>query len=200
MSGYTHDSAVVRSVREPDANAWPLRDIFVLTLMAAVPAAFAVLAFYAADRCSQPTDDELTERFISHESDFEALAPLLDSDCRRLPPEAKSCELTDLEASGLGAGRVADYRLRLARIGATSFSYEPGPGNLSLPVSIAGNHPGDTSKSYLYLGHQAPQPLLHHPSYALRGPGIYRLTGDHRIKGQWFIHHDGTVVVAFAPY
>jgi|HubBroStandDraft_1064217.scaffolds.fasta_scaffold583810_1 hypothetical protein len=200
MRGYIHEMAIVRSRRRSDANTWSWRDVLLWSVMAAVPAALALLAFYAADRRSHPTDDELTERFISHEADFEALSPMLDSDCRRLPIEAKSCELIDLEGAGVGAARVADYRLILARVGAPSFSYDPRSGNLSLPVSKAGDHAGDSGKSYLYLAHEASQPLLHQPSYALRGPGIYRLTGDHRIKGRWFIHHDGTVVVAFSPY
>jgi hypothetical protein len=70
----------------------------------------------------------------------------------------------------------------------------------SLPVSQSGEHFADTKKSYLYSSREQPQPLLDSPSYPWRGPGIYFVTGDHRIKGQWFIHHDGTVVVALAPY
>jgi hypothetical protein len=38
------------------------------------------------------------------------------------------------------------------------------------------------------------------PSYSRPGPGIYFVTEDQRIKGKWFIHHDGTLEVAFLPY
>jgi hypothetical protein len=76
----------------------------------------------------------------------------------------------------------------------------PRSGNLVVPVSESGNNLVKSTKSYVYLSHDDPQPLLYNRSYGWRGPGLYRVTGDYRIEGQWFIHHDGAVAVAFAPY
>ena len=171
-----------------------------LSALLTVSAVLTLLASYAATRASQPTDEELTARFLSHQSDFLALTSMLASDCGRLPPEAESCEPADLVPTGAGGARMSDYQALLARIGATNFRYYPRSGILNLPVSRLGDNLTETRKSYLYLSRDEPQPLLRHQSYAWRGPGIYFVTGDHRIKGQWFIHHDGTVVIAFATY
>jgi hypothetical protein len=191
---------IVRTVERPVANRSSWRDIWVLSVLVAVSAVLTLLASYAATRASHPTDEELTARFLSHESDFLALGSMLDSDCGRLPHGAEVCELGDLVPAGVGAARMGDYQALLARIGATNFHYFPRSGTLDLPVSRSGDNLTETRKSYLYLSRDEPQPLLRHQSYAWRGPGIYFVTGDHRIKGNWFIHHDGTVVIAFAAY
>jgi hypothetical protein len=123
---------------------------------------------------------------------------MLDSDRKRLLLADGPFDLAHLVAAG--TVHKDDYQVLLAKIDATNMRYFPRSGNVVLPVAQSGANFADTKKSYLYLSREQPQPLLDHPSYAWRGPGIYSVTGDHRIEGQWFIHHDGTVVVAFAPY
>jgi hypothetical protein len=173
-----------------------------LSLVVAVPAALILLAGYGAAALSHPTDEEMIARFLLHESDFRALAQMLVSDRGRLLSlGAESIEFADLEPAGARTTQMDDYKVLLAKIGATNFRYFPRSGNLFLPVSSSGDHFAEIRKSYLYLNREEPQPLLHHQGYSSwRGPGIYFVTGDHRIEGRWFIHHDGTVVVTFAPY
>lgn len=62
-----------------------------------------------------------------------------------------------------------------------------------------------STRSDLHLSRADPQPVLYHRSYGWRGPGVYFVSGDYRIKEQGFIRHEGTVaegtvVVAFSPY
>lgn len=202
MSSGAREVTVARTIRQCGANRSSWGDVLLLSLFLAVPTALILLAGYAAAARSHPTDEELTTRFLSRESDFRALAQMLESDRGRLLSlGAESIEFADLVRAGAGTVHVGDYQILLARIGAANFRYFPRSGNLVLPVSGSSDHFTETKKSYLYLNHpEEPQALLHHQSYAFRGPGIYVVTGDHRIKGRWFIHHDGTVVVAFAPY
>jgi hypothetical protein len=181
--------------RATNRGSWS--DVLVLSLFVAVPLVLVLLAGLAAARGSHPTDEELTARFLSHESDFAALTHRLDSDRGRLPPGTESADLADFVQAGAGRG---DYEVLLARVGATNFRYFPRSGNLIVPVSKPGDPFAVTRKSYSYLSREEQQPLLHHQSYASRGPAVYWATGDHRIKGRWFIHHDGTVVGALAPY
>jgi hypothetical protein len=194
----TRAVTVVHRSRLPVANRSSWTQVLVLSLFAAVPAVIIALSGYSAARGSHPTDDELTARFLSHEADFHALVQMLDSDRGILPLADGPFGLAELVAAG--AARKGDYATLLAKIDATNIRYFPRSGNVVLPVAQSDNHFADTKKSYLYLNREQPQPLLHHPSYAWRGPGIYFVTGDHRIKGQWFIRHDGTVAVEFAPY
>jgi hypothetical protein len=188
-----YEAAVTRLRR-----AWPA--ILMLSLLAAAPAILVVLAGYSVSRVGPPTDEELTARFWSHQADFQALVTLLESDRRRLPLGPKSFDLADLVAAGASTAAATNYEAVLARIGAGSFRYFPGSGNVVLPVAESAEHFGNSTKSYLYSSHDNPQPLLYHRSYGWRGPGVYLISGDRRITRQWFIRHDGTVVVAFAPY
>jgi hypothetical protein len=174
--------------------------VLVLTLFVAVPLVLVLLAGHAASRASYPSDDDLTARFLSHEADFNALTHMLDSDHGRLPPAAESADLADFVQAGIDAARIGRYEALLARIGATNFRYCPRSGNLIVPVSNSGDRFGVTRKSYSYLSREEQQPLIPHQSYVPRGPALYWVTGDHHIKGRWFIHHDGTLGVAFGPY
>jgi hypothetical protein len=198
VSCLTREVPVVPRLTLPVVKRSSWTQVLLLSLFVAVAAAIVALSAYSAARVSRPTDEELTARFLLHEADFQALLQMLDSDRRKLPTGDGPFDVADLVAAG--AARQGDYQVLLAKIDATDVRYFPRSGNLVLTVAQSGEHFTDTKKSYLYLSHEQPQPLLHHPSYAWRGPGIYFVTGDHRIKGQWFIHHDGTVVVAFAPY
>jgi hypothetical protein len=102
---------------------------------------------------------------------------------------ARDSHPTDEELTARFLSHEADFQVLVPR-----------SGNFVLPVSESGNHLVKSTKSYVYLGQDDPQPLLYNGSHGWRGPGMYWVTGDSRIKGQWFIHHEGTVVVAFAPY
>jgi hypothetical protein len=185
------DEAAVRSAR---------RAVLLLSLLFAAPAILVVLAGYSVSRGSHPTDEELTARFLSQPLEFEALRQMLDSDRGRLPLGAGPFDLTDLVAAGASTARMGHYEAVLARIGARNFRYSPQSGNLVLPIRTSADSFANSTKSYLYLSRDDPQPLLYRRSYGWRGPGAYWVSGDYRIKGRWFIRHDGTVVVAFAPY
>jgi hypothetical protein len=170
-----------------------------LSLFVAVPAAIVALSGYSTARGGNPSDDDLTARFLSHQADFEMLPPMLDSDRASLPQTDGPFDLSDLMTAG--AARNHDYRGLLAKIEAANIRYFPLSGNIVLTLAKSSDHVfADTKKSYLYLNREQPQPLPDHPSYARPGPGIYFVTEDHRIKGKWFIHHDGTLEVAFLPY
>ena len=73
-------------------------------------------------------------------------------------------------------------------------------GNVVIPVGAQGESPAAATRFYVYLREGQPEPLENRPSGSWRGPGVYVVTGDRHIKGQWYIHHNRTVVVAFAPY
>ena len=175
-------------------------DVLVLSLFVAVPLVLVLIAGHTAIRGGHPTDEELTARFLSRESDFQALVHRLDSDRGRLPPGTESVDLADLVQAGADAARMGDYEGLLRRIGATDFRYFPASGNLTVLVSEPGDPRAATRKSYSYLAREEPQRLLHPRAYASHGPAVYFAPADHRIKGRWFIHRDGPVVGAFAPY
>jgi hypothetical protein len=174
--------------------------VFVLSVWMIVPIVLVVLAGYSVSADNHPTDDELVARFLSHEADFQVLVKMLDTDRRRLPLRPEPFDLADLVAAGVGAARRGDYESLLAKIDLGSFRYFAQSGNVALPVSESGGRLPRSIKSYLYLSSDDPQRLLHHRSYAWHGPGVYPVTGDYRIKGRWFIHREGIVVVAFAPH
>jgi hypothetical protein len=185
--------------RRANRSSWG--DVLLLSIFVAVPAALIMLAGYTTAARNHPTDEELTESFRSHESAFQSLVQVLDTDRGRLLSlGGDSYEFTDLVAADAGTPHLKDYKDILARIGSANFRYFPRSGNLILPASRSGDNIADTTKAYLYLSRGEPQPLLRHQSVSWRGPGIYFFTGDRRIKGRWFIHHEGTWVVAFAPY
>jgi hypothetical protein len=197
---FTREVTLVPTTGKPVTNRASWSDVLVLSLFVVAPLVLVLLAGHTAARGSHPTDEELTARFLSHESDFEALAHVLDSDRGRLPPGTESADLADFVHAGADSARMGQYKALLARIGATNFRYWPRSGNLSVPVPKTGSNFAATRKSYAYLSREEQQPLLHHQTYASRGPGVSWVTGGYHIKGRWFIHHDGTVVVAFAPY
>jgi hypothetical protein len=182
----------------PGAHERSWTAVFALSLFIAVPAILILLAAHSVDRRSHPTDEELTASFLAHESDFQTLTLMLDADRGKLPLGAGPFDLADLAAAG--AARLDDYRTLLKKIDAGNFRYFPGSGNLIVPISGSDESLTESRKSYLYLRHDEPQPVLDHRSYGWRGPGPYLITGDQPIKGRWFIHHDMTVAVAFAPY
>jgi hypothetical protein len=200
-SSRAREVVAARALEEGGANRSPRADILLLSLLVAVPVILTLCAGYAATARSHPTDDELTVRFFSHESDFQSLVQILESDRGKLLSlGAESYEFTDFVPTGAGTAHLADYKDLLARIGSTNFRYFPRSANLILPASRSPDNFAETEKSYLYLSRGEPQQLRRHQSDSWRGPGVYFVAGDQRIKGRWFIHHDGTLVVAFSPY
>jgi hypothetical protein len=184
--------------RTPDRSSWPAT--LVLSVLLIVPIALMVLVAHTANRISHPSEEELIAIFISHEADFEELAQMLDSDRARLLLGGETVELSELGTTGVSPPRIGHYDSLLRKIGVKSFRYFPRSGNIILPVSDTGDSRPGCSKSYRYLPRAQPEPLGYHRGYAWRGPGIYILTGDRRIKGQWFVHHDTTLGIGFSPY
>jgi hypothetical protein len=182
---------------QPVADRSARAAIFVLSLWMTVLIVLVVVAGYSVSADGHPTDDELTARFLAHEADFQTLAIMLDSDRRRLPLRPEPFDLADLVATGVSTARAGDYESLLARIDARNFRYFAQSGNVALPVSESGDGLPGSARSYLYLSSDQPQRFLYHRTYGWRGPGVYFVTGDYRIKGRWFIHHEGIVLVAF---
>jgi hypothetical protein len=171
-----------------------------LSALLIVPVALVLLVAHTANRLSHPSEEELIATFLSHQADFLELVQMLDSDHGRLSLTGEAVELSDLETAGASATRIGHYESLLRRIDVKSFRYIPRSGNIILAVSErSGSRPG-CSMSYRYLPRDEPQRLVYHRGYGLRGPGIVVLTGDRRMKGQWFIHHDTTLGVGFSPY
>jgi hypothetical protein len=191
-------STVVHTAKQPVADRSARAAVFVLSVWMTVLVVWVALAGYAASADSHPTDDELTARFLSHEADFQTLARMLDSDRKRLPLRPEPFDLANLVAAGVDTARVGEYESLLAKIDARNFRYFAQSGNVALPVSESGDNLPRSTRSYLYLSSDDPQGLLYYRTYGWRGPGMYFVAGDYRIKGRWFIHHEGIVFVAFA--
>ena len=184
--------------RTPDRLSWTAA--FVLSVLLIVPVALVVLVAHTANRISDPSDEELIATFLSHEADFQELAQMLDSERGRLSLAGEAVELTDLGTAGASATRIVNYENLLRKIDVKNFRYLPRSGDIILPVSETSDSRPGCSKSYRYLPRDEPQRLVYHRGYGWRGPGIYILTGDRRIKGHWFVHHDTTLGIGFSPY
>jgi hypothetical protein len=153
-----------------------------------------------ANGINRPSDEELIAAFLSHEADFQKLTQMLEADHRRLPLGGDAVELTDLATAGASVTRISSYESLLRKIDVKNLRYFPLSGNIILSVSETSDGRPGCSKSYRYLPRDEPQRLVAHRGYGWRGPGIYLLTGDRRIKGQWFVHHDTTLGIGFSPY
>jgi hypothetical protein len=148
-------------------------------------ATLAVYSTFAVDRPGEPSDEELTSNFLSHEAGFDELV-------RRLGTDRQARLATN-------AARVRMYKGLLQRLSVQDLRYFPGSGKLVL-VPDGQPDPERPSTTYLYLPHAQPQPLAQYHGYAWHGPGVYILTGDRPLKGSWFVHHDMTIEVAVTPY
>jgi len=73
MNSMTRGVPVAHRSRRPLANCSPWSDVLLLSLLVVVPAAIIALSGYSAARSGNPSDDDLTARFLSHQADFEAL-------------------------------------------------------------------------------------------------------------------------------
>jgi hypothetical protein len=191
----SHDLATSR--RSPD-RSWVA--VLVLITLLLAPAALTTVATYTVNQRNQPSDEELTTNLLSHEAKFDELVEMLDSDCRSLPPGAgESIDLARLSAVVTSAARMAIYKGLLRQISVADLRCFPGSGKVILLPAAQTNIEG-FSKSYAYMVGDQPQPVVAHHGYNWRGPGIYFLTGDRRVKGLWFIHYDTMIALAFSPY
>jgi hypothetical protein len=125
---------------------------------------------------------------------------MLESDREALSLAGPVVERTNLGPVAANSARIGHYESLLSKIGVRNFRYFPRSGTLILPVSEQSDSLPGYSKSYRYVLQDEPQGVVSHRGYGWRGPGIYVLTGDIRIKGQWFIHHDTTLGIGLSPY
>jgi hypothetical protein len=202
MSGCVikHEATVHQPESERTLHRSSWTAAFVLSALLSVPLALVVLAARTDDRMSHPSDQELIESFLSHETDFHELTRMLDSDHEALSLAGPVVELTNLRTVAVNAARIDHYESLLSEMGVKNFRYFPRSGTLILPVSEQSDSLPSHSKSYRYLPRDEPQRVVFHRGYGWRGPGVYVLTGDTCIKGQWFIHHDTTLGIGFSPY
>jgi hypothetical protein len=162
--------------------------------------AFAV-ANYMSGGTSRPGDAELTANFLSHEVQFDEVAEMLTSDGRSLRLRSgNSVDLKSLSVLLPRASRMGAYRRLLQQISAADFRYFRGTGKVILLLKPGAKGARGSSKSYLYLPHGEPQPVVRHSSYYWRGPGLTFLTENRRIKGDWFVHYDVAISLGFSPY
>ena len=152
------------------------REMFGLAACIALVFALLTLSIFGGheiNQGNQPSDEELTANFFTHEATFDELAAM------PVRPET--------------------YRSLLRQISVADLRYFPESGELILIPDGQENlqHP---SKSYVYLPHAQPQSFAEHHIYYWRGPGVNIVTGDLPLKGDWFIRHDMTIAVAVTPY
>jgi hypothetical protein len=181
-----------------DKGSWAA--IWAVMALLLASATLAVLASREVDRSNRPSDEELTANFLSHETTFDELVRMLDTDRRALAPEEQTpIDFAALSRLGASAARAETYRGLLRQISVADLRYFPDSGRLILLPDRQANVPRP-SKSYLYLPHPEPQPAVRHHGYTWRGPGVYVVTEDQPLKGSWFIHHDAMIQIAFPPY
>jgi hypothetical protein len=175
--------------------------VCVLIALVLAPLLLTLLAAHTVNQQNRPSDEELANNFLSHQAAFEELVDMLGFDCRALRPERRDIKnLETLSRVIDSTGRMDIYKDRLQRISVADLRYFPNSGKLFLLPITAHRIAEGSSKSYEYLPGGRPDPLVEHHGYHWRGSGVYLLTGDRRIKGDWYIHHDTMITVAFSPY
>ena len=186
------------SRRSPDR---PWVAVLVLIALFLAPATLTTVAIHTINQRNQRSDEELSENLLAHEAKFNELVEMLGSDCRSLPPGAgESIDFAGLSAVVTSAARMEIYKRLLRQISVADLRYFPGSGKLILLPATAQTNIAGSSKSYAYMVGGQPQPVVAHHGYNWRGPGVYLLTGDRRIKGFWFIHYDTMMTLGFSPY
>ncbi len=182
----------------PDKGWWTA----ICTLIALLLGALTLGAFATrdVDQNSQPSDQELTTSFFSHQAKFDELVQMLATDRSSLAAKGTAAvdlaTMARLDANGI---RFGMYKGLLQQISVSDLRYFPGSGKLIL-VPDARKSLQPASKSYLYLPQGRPESLVPYYGYGWRGPGMYILTGDRPLKGGWYIHHDMTIEVVIPPY
>lgn len=182
-----------------DRALWPAIGVLIVLLL--IPMALAAVANYMSGGRSRPGDEELTANFLSHEAQFDEVAEMLTSDGRSL--RLRSGNAVDLKSLSVllpRASRMQAYRRLLQQISAADFRYFPGTGKVILLLEPGAKGTWGSSKSYLRLPHGEPQPVVQRSGYYWHGPGLTFLTGDRRIKGDWFVHYDVAISLGFSPY
>jgi hypothetical protein len=160
----------------------------------------AVLGTHEVDLRNRPSDEELAANFLSHETAFNELVQMLDADRRTLADEGDTpIDFAALSRPDADTARAETYSRLLRQISVADLRYFPDSGKLILLPDRQANLQRP-SKSYLYLPHAQPQPVVRHHGYYWRGPGAYVVTGDRPLEGSWFIHYDTMIQVAFSPY
>lgn len=184
--------------RTPD-RSWVA--VLVLIALFLVPLAVTLVADYRVSRSNQPGDEELTANFRSHEAKFDELVEMLDSDRRSLPlGGGESIDLAGLSAVLASAARTDAYKDLLRQISVADLRYFPGCGKLVLLPAAGQTDIEESSKSYVRMMSGCLQPVIAHHGLYWRGPGVYFLAGDRRVKGSWFIHYDTMIALGFSPY
>lgn len=177
---------------------WATACLLVIFLLG--PVVVVSLAICTSAHQDSPGDQELSAGFFAHEAAFDNLVAMLDADREAL--SATRATVIDLGALRklLTHARSEQYAAAFNDIPVINLRYFPASGKLFLlPPGI----PADTAggvKSYLHSCNGKPQPLIKHHGYSFRTPGIYLLSGDQPLRQCWFIHHNSSFKVAFAPY
>jgi len=175
--------------------------MLVLITLLLAPVVLTTVAGLTIHQRNGPSDQDLLENLLAHETKFDELVAMLTADCRSLPPGAgESIDLAGLSAVVTNAARKDTSERLLREISVTDLRYFPGSGRLVLMPAAARTNIRGSSKSYVYTAGGQPQPVVAHDGYNLRGPGLYFLTGDRRVKGSWFIHYDTLIGLGFSPY
>lgn len=192
----SHDLATSR--KAPDRSR--VAPLVLITLFLAA-AALTIVAPRTIHQSNQPSDEELIENLLAHESKFDELVQMLSSDCPRSSHGAgESIDLAGLSEVVTRAARMDAYKRLLLQISVADLRYFPVSGKLILLPAGEQTSIEGPSKSYEYMGGGQPQPAVAHHGYNRRGPGLYFLPGDRRVKGLWFIHYDTMIALAFSPY
>ena len=192
----SHDLPTARGL--PDRL--PVAVLVLITLFLA-PALLTTVATRTINQRNQPSDEQLSDNLLAHETKFNELVEMLDSDCRSLPPGAGgSIDLAGLSAVVTSTTRKDTYKRLLRQISVGDLRYFPRSGRLILLPAAAQTGIQGSSKSYVYMAGGQPQPVVAHSGYNWRGPGLHFLTGDRRVEGLWFIHYDTMITLAFSPY
>jgi hypothetical protein len=162
--------------------------------------AFGVLGTFDITTGNQPSDEQLTANYLTHEAAFNDLARQL---AREYPGHtAKRGGVIDLATVielDTNTTRVGIYGRLLQRISVADLRYFTDSGKLIL-VPDGEQNPDRPSRSYVHLPQARPQAFIEHHAYYWRGPGVDIVTGDLPLTAGWFIRHDTTVEVAVTPY
>jgi hypothetical protein len=160
----------------------------------------AVFATYDVNRENEPGDEALTTNLLSHQAGFDELVQMLETDHLSVSAKgASGIDLATVARLDKDPERFRMYRGLLRQISVADLRYFPDSRKLIL-IPDGQDNPDRQSKFYLYLPHGQAQPLVSYHGSDWRMPGMYLRTGDRRLKGNWFIHHEMTLEVAVPPY
>jgi hypothetical protein len=175
--------------------------MLVLITLLLAPVVLTIVTGLTLNQRNGLSDQDLLENLLAHETKFNELVAMLTSDCRSVARgPGESIDLAGVFAVVTSAARKDTYERLLREISVTDLRYFPGSGRLVLMPAAARTNIRGSSKSYVYTAGGQPQPVVAHDGYNWRGPGLYFLTGDRRVKGSWFIHYDTVIKLGFSAY